>query len=87
MFLLCCCLAADITLVWYFRFHEPCTSSALNSMAYRAFGFSACVNIAAMFVLYRGEDYGPSVFLFVYVGWMICTSRQPVGPIHLALAH
>ena len=35
MFLLCCCLAADLALVWYFKFHEPCTSSALNSMAYR----------------------------------------------------
>ena len=28
-----------------------------------------------MLVLYRGEDYGPSVFLFVYVGWMICKSE------------
>jgi hypothetical protein len=27
-----------------------------------------------MIVLKRGDDYGPSVFLFVYVGWMICKS-------------
>jgi hypothetical protein len=98
MFLLCACLIADISLVWYFKFHEPCTSTALNTCAYRcdvlaslrshptctnthpycaltminrAFGFSACVNVAAMVVLQRGDDYGPSVFLFVYVGWMI----------------
>jgi hypothetical protein len=49
-----------------------CTSHTLTLLPpCRAFGFSACVNIAAMIVLQRGDDYGPSVFLFVYVGWMI----------------
>ena len=40
-------------------------------VVHRAFGFSACVNISAFAVLKSGDDYGPSIFLFVYVGWII----------------
>jgi hypothetical protein len=35
MFLLSVCLAADVALCWYFKFHEPCTSTPLNTCAYR----------------------------------------------------
>eukprot|EP00937_MAST-01D_sp_MAST-1D-sp2_P002322 g2322.t1 len=49
-----------------------------------AFGFSACVNIAALLVLVYGDDYGPSIFLFVYVGWVIwiiiCTIQAKFFP-------
>eukprot|EP00937_MAST-01D_sp_MAST-1D-sp2_P000540 g540.t1 len=49
----------------------PCLSHRLRWRGYRAFGFSACMNIAAFAVIETGEDYGPSIFLFVYVGWVI----------------
>jgi hypothetical protein len=38
------------------------------------FGFSACLNVAALIVASTqtpNRDYGPSIFLFVYVGWVV----------------
>eukprot|EP00937_MAST-01D_sp_MAST-1D-sp2_P004409 g4409.t1 len=70
--LLSVCLIADLALIYYFKYHGPCTSQSLNNCAYRAFGFSACMNIAALYVIGdEGSEHEPTIFLFVYVGWVI----------------
>ena len=66
-------------------FNPPFHSARVYAWS-RAFGFSACLNVAALVVAKTkagerdcvqsqsascGPDYGPSIFLFVYVGWLV----------------
>eukprot|EP00937_MAST-01D_sp_MAST-1D-sp2_P003769 g3769.t1 len=63
-------LVADVILFWYFWRLRPGTSDPINSMACRAFGLSASMNGCSLLVLHMGEDVGPSLFLFAYIGWL-----------------
>jgi hypothetical protein len=64
-------LATNVVCVYYFWKHQPCTCHVINAVALRAFGFSASLNVGSMVALHTNNDYGPSLALFVYVGWLV----------------
>jgi hypothetical protein len=69
--LLLVALATNAVCVYYFKRLEPCTSSPMNVLGLWAFGFSASLNVGSLVVLHTNNDTGPSLALFVYVGWAI----------------
>jgi hypothetical protein len=69
--LLLMALTTNAVCAYYFRRLKPCTSAVINKLAFRAFGFSASLNVGSLVVLHTNNDIGPSLALFVYVGWLV----------------